>query len=187
MSLMFTFRGIPCIYYGSEIEFQKGKTIDNGPNSPLSETGRAYFGDYLSGSVQATNFGEYTASGVVKNTLNSTLAQHLIKLNKIRQAIPALSMGQYTTNNVSGDMAYIRRYTDDTIDSLALCAVSSSATFSNIPNGKYVDVVTGDIINVTNGKLSTGSISKGGLRVYVYENETTGTLGQIGDTTTYLK
>ncbi len=42
LSLMFTFRGIPCLYYGSEIEFQKGKVIDPGPNQPLSETGRAY-------------------------------------------------------------------------------------------------------------------------------------------------
>ena len=38
LSLMFTFRGIPCVYYGSEIEFQAGKPIDVGPNSPLSQT-----------------------------------------------------------------------------------------------------------------------------------------------------
>ena len=187
MCLMFTFRGIPCIYYGSEIEFQKGKTIDNGPNSLLSETGRAYYGDHLSGSVIATDFGEYTASGTVKDTLNSTLAQHLIRLNKIRQAIPALSIGQYTTDNVSGDMAFIRRYTDENIDSLALCAVSGSATFSNIPNGKYVNVVGGDVINVSNGKLTTRSISKGNLSVYVYENSTTGTISRIGNSTAYLK
>ena len=24
LDLMFTFRGIPCVYYGSEVEFQKG-------------------------------------------------------------------------------------------------------------------------------------------------------------------
>lgn len=187
MSLMFTFRGIPCIYYGSEIEFQAGKIIDNGPNTVLSETGRAYYGDHLSGSVSASGFGKYTATGTVKNTLNSTLSQHLIKLNKIRQAIPALSIGQYSTNNVSGEMAFIRRYTNNSIDSLALCTVSSGATFRSIPNGKYVDVVTGDIKNVTNNTLTTGNISKGGLRVYVLENSTTGTLSKIGNTTTYLK
>ena len=27
---MFTFRGIPCLYYGSEVEFKKGKKIDYG-------------------------------------------------------------------------------------------------------------------------------------------------------------
>ena len=75
----------------------------------------------------------------------------------------------------------------NSIDSLALCTISSGATFKSIPNGKYVDVVTGDIKNVTNNTLTTGNISKGGLRVYVLENSTTGTLSKIGNTTTYLK
>ena len=186
-ALMFTFRGIPCIYYGSEIEFQKNKPIDVGPNQPLSETGRAYFGDHLTGSVTATDFGTYTASGNVHTTLNSTLSQHLIKLNKIRQAVPALTMGQYTTDNVNGEMAFIRRYTDSTIDSLALVTISNGATFRNIPNGTYVDVVTGDRITVNSNTLNTPNISKGNLRVYVLENSTTGTLSKIGNTTTYLK
>lgn len=187
MALMFTFRGIPCIYYGSEIEFQKGVQIDVGPNAPLSQTGRAYFGDHLEGSVTATGFGEYTASGKVKETLNSPLAQNLIKLNKIRQAVPALTLGQYTTTGVSGEMAFIRRYTDSSIDSLALCTISGNATFKNIPNGTYVDVVTGDIKNVTNGTLSTSSVAKGNLRVYVLQNSSTGTLSKIGNTTSYYK
>ena len=192
MSLMFTFRGVPCIYYGSEIEFQKGKVIDVGPNSPLSETGRAYFGDYLEGSVTATGFGDYTASGKVETTLASPLAKHLIKLNKIRQAIPALSMGQYTNNSsyVSGEMAYIRRYTDAStgIDSLALVSVSNGATFKNIPNGKYIDAVTGDVKNVTNGTLTVASIGKGNLRVYVCcASGFTGITGKIGNSGTYLK
>src|SRR5574344_912611 len=51
LSLMFTFRGIPCVFYGSEIEFQKGKPIDVGPNAKLSETGRAYYGDNIEGTV----------------------------------------------------------------------------------------------------------------------------------------
>ena len=98
-------------------------------------------------------------------------------------------MGQYTKNsfNVNGDMAFIRRYTNENIDSLALCTISGGATFKNIPNGRYVDVVTGNAINVTNGTLSTGSISKGGLRVYVLENSSTGTLSRIGNTTSYYK
>lgn len=188
MSLMFTFRGIPCIYYGSEIEFQKGVQIDVGPNAKLSETGRAYYGDHLEGNVTATNFGEYNASGVVQNTLNSALSQHLIKLNKIRQAIPALSMGQYTTDNITGEMAFARRYTANGIDSLALCTISNNATFKNIPNGKYIDAVTGDVQNVTNGTLTIPSITKGNLRVYVCcASGFTGISGRIGNSTAYLK
>lgn len=56
LSLMFTFRGIPCVYYGSEIEFQAGKPIDVGPNSPLSQTGRAYYGDHIEGTVSTSDF-----------------------------------------------------------------------------------------------------------------------------------
>ena len=37
LDLMFTFRGIPCVYYGSETEFMKGAVIDVGPNAPLSQ------------------------------------------------------------------------------------------------------------------------------------------------------
>lgn len=190
LDLMFTFRGIPCLYYGSEVEFQKGAVIDVGPNAPLSTTGRAYYGDYLEGDVTATDFSQYTASGKVADTLNSTLSQHLMKLNAIRRAVPALQKGQYTTssNYVSGDMAYIRRYTDDTTDSLACVSVSGDATFKNIPNGKYVDAVTGDVKNVTNGTLTVPSMGTANMRVYVCcASGFTGIDGQIGNSTYYLK
>ncbi len=188
LDLMFTFRGIPCLYYGGEVEFMKGSVIDVGPNAPLSTTGRAYFGDYLEGEVNATDFGEYTASGTVADTLNSTLSQHLMKLNAMRRAIPALQKGQYTTasNYVSGDMAYIRRYTDDTTDSLALVTISGSATFKNIPNGRYVDAVTGDVKNVTDGTLTVSSLGTANMRVYVCcASGFTGIDGAVGSTSTY--
>ena len=172
LNLMFTFRGIPSILYGSEVEFQKGKVIDVGPNAPLSQTGRAYYGDYLKGAVTATDFGTYEATGKVADTLNSELSQHLRMLNELRRAIPALRKGQYTTdgNYVSGNMmAFIRRYTnaDEGIDSLALVTITGGATFKNIPNGKYVDAVSGDVKNVTNGTLTVQMSAKGSLAVYV--------------------
>jgi glycosidase len=191
LDLMFTFRGIPCLYYGSEIEFQKGNVIDVGPNAPLSTTGRAYYGDNIEGDVTATDFSEYTASGKVASTLNSTLAKHLTKLNKIRRAVPALQKGQYTTDSkyVSGNMAYIRRYTDDSTDSLACVAISGTATFKNIPNGKYIDAVTGDVKQVTDGTLTVSSLGKANMRVYVCcASGFEGISGAIGDTNlTYLK
>ena len=191
LDLMFTFRGIPCLYYGSEVEFQKGVVIDKGPEIPLSQSGRAYFGDNIEGEVNATDFSEYTASGAVADTLNNPLAKHITKLNKIRRAVPALQKGQYTvsSNYVSGNMAYIRRYTDSDTDSLALVSVSGSATFKGIPNGKYIDAVTGDVKTVTDGTLSVSSISKSNMRVYVCcADGFTGINGAIGETNlTYLK
>ena len=189
-NLMFTFRGIPCVYYGSEVEFMKGAVIDVGPNAPLSTTGRAYFGDYLEGDVTANEFSDFTATGKVNETLNAPLSKHLSKVNAIRRAVPALQKGQYTASSsyVSGDMAYIRRYTDESTDSLACVTVSGGATFKNIPNGKYVDAVTGDVQNVTNGTLTVPSIGKANMRVYVCcASGFTGIDGQIGGTTEYLK
>ncbi len=170
LNLIFTFRGIPCIYYGTETEFAKNLQIDVGPNAPLANTGRAYFGDQLQGTVTATDFSKYTASGTVANTLNSPLSKHLQKLNAIRRAIPALQKGQYTHDGAyvsGGEMSYIRRYTGEGIDSLACVAVTDGATFKNLPNGKYIDAVTGDVKNVTNGTLTVSSTGRGNMRVYV--------------------
>lgn len=190
LCLMYTFRGIPCLYYGSEVEFKKGAVIDVGPNAPLSETGRAYFGDYLEGSVTATDFSEYTASGKVAETLNNPLSKHIQQLSKIRRAIPALQKGQYSREGVSGDMSYKRRYTsaEEGVDSFVCVAVTGAASFSGIPNGKYVDAVTGDVQNVSNGSLSISAPGQGNMRVYVLSsNGFTGIDGKIAETGSYLK
>ena len=193
LNLMYTFRGIPCLYYGSEIEFKKGIRIDEGPNRPLEDSGRAYFGDHIEGTVTATDFSEYTASGEVADTLNYPLAKHIQKLNAIRRAIPALQKGQYSvsSNYVSGNMAYVKRYTNasEGIDSLALVAITDGATFKNIPNGKYIDAVSGDVKEVTNGTLTASVSGKGDMAVYVCcASGFTPISGKIGpDGQTYLK
>ena len=141
LSLMFTFRGIPCLYYGSEVGFRRDVVIDRVPNGPLSETGRAYFGGYITGDVEASDFGEYKASGNVAASLNHDVAQHLIRLNKIRQAVPALRKGQWTTDGckANGGIAFKRAYKD----SYALVALNGGATFTDCPAGTYTDLVTG--------------------------------------------
>ena len=142
LSLMFTFRGIPCLYYGSEVGFRRGAPIDRGPHGPLSETGRAYFGGYLTGDVEAKDFGDYKATGNVAATLNHDVAQHLIRLNKIRQAVPALRKGQWTDDGCTpakGGIAFKRAYKD----SYALVALNGGATFTDCPAGTYTDLVTG--------------------------------------------
>lgn len=185
LTLMFTFRGIPAIFYGSEIEFQKGKAIDVGPNAPLSTTGRAYFGNHIEGSVTVQDYGRYTnATGTLAESLNHPLAKHIRQLNLIRRAVPALQKGQYSTENVSGNLAFKRRYTDASkgIDSFALVTISGNATFTGIPNGTYVDAVTGDTKTVTNGTITLNCSGKGNARVYVLNGS-----GGIGESGTYLK
>lgn len=185
LSLIFTFRGIPCLFYGSEIEFMKGAPIDVGPNAPLSTTGRAYFGDKITGSVTVTDFAKWTgATGNMATTLNHPLSLHIQRLNLIRRQIPALQMGQYTTDGVSGGgIAFKRRYTASGVDSFVCVTISGDATFTGIPNGTYADAITGGTVSVTNGSLSTsGCTSKGNMRVYVLNGP-----GKIGNDTNWLK
>lgn len=184
LALIFTFRGIPTLYYGSEIEFKKGKVIDVGPNAPLEQTGRAYFGNHIEGSVNVTDFGVYSnATGEMANTLNHPLAQHIRRLNLIRHAIPALQKGQYSVDNISGSgMAFKRRFTEGGVDSFALVTVSGGATFSNLPGGTYVDVITGHTVIVPAGGSLTANVSgKGNMRVYVLNGP-----GKIGVDGLYL-
>ena len=176
LSLMFTFRGIPCLYYGSEIGFRRGSAIDRGPHGPLSDTGRAYFGGYITGDVTATDFGDYQASGNVAATLNHDVAQHLIRLNKIRQAVPALRKGQWTDDGceANGGIAFKRAYKD----SYALVALNGGATFTDCPAGTYTDVVTGQTYTGSTITVEAPA-TQGQVRVLV-KDWTGGKVGEDG-------
>lgn len=184
LDLLFTFRGIPCILYGSEIEFMKGSVIDVGPNAPLSETGRAYFGDNLDGKVTATDFAKYSATGKVSETLSYPLSKHIQRLNLLRRELPALQKGQYSLEGVSGNIAFKRRYTDTTkgIDNFVLVTISGTATFTGIPNGTYTDAITGKSVAVSAGTLTADCTGQGNMRIYVLNGT-----GKIGEDGVYLK
>lgn len=184
LTWMFLFRGIPCLYYGSEVEFQAGKKIDNGPNGPLSDTGRAYFGQNLEGTVTASDFGVFTATGQVAKTLNHPLAKHLERLNRIRQAVPALRKGQYTTDGCTSTSGWSwkKAYNANGVNSYACVCMDGGATFTGIPNGTYKDCVTGDVKTVSNGTLTVSCPSnQGNARVYVLNGP-----GKIGEDGPFL-
>ncbi len=190
LTLMFTFRGIPCLYYGSEIEFKKGMVIDVGPNAPLENTGRAYFGNHITGTdPTVTDFGVWSGgSGNIVTTLNHPLAKHIQRLNQIRRKLPALQKGQYSREGVSGDFAFKRRYTDSNIDNFVLVTINGGATFSGIPNGTYREVITGATVNVSSGTLTASCSGNGNARIYALLG-TTGFSdpGKIGEDGAYLK
>lgn len=192
LDLIFTYRGIPCLFYGSEIEFKKGLKIDNYEKC-LEQSGRAYFGDHIEGTVTTKDFGEYSgATGAMAETLNSTLAKHLQTLNRIRRAVPALQKGQYTTENCSGGLAYKRRFVDEknNIDSYVLVTISGGCTFNDVLKGKYVDLVTGKEYDGSSGTVTVENIQKANMRVLVYQNPTAdayGANGKVGDGSSFLK
>ena len=189
MTYMWTFRGIPCLYYGSEIEFKAGAPCDKGPSAPLESTGRAYYGDHIEGSVTTTDFGEWSnATGKMKTTLESPLSKHLSHLNKIRRAIPALQKGQYSNEGCKGTMAFKRRFTDDSTDSFVLVTISGSATFTGLPEGTYIDVVTGDEkIIEKGGTIEANCSGKANARIYVLTTTKTKAPGKITGSSPYLK
>lgn len=170
-SMLFTFRGIPIVYYGSEIRFAEGKPNDwpgggaNGVNMSLEKTGRSYFGPHLEGSVTATDFGEYKASGEVATTLSSELSKHLRDLNRIRLAVPALQMGQYSTEGHTGGWAgYKRRYTGtnkitgESVDSYALVGVGAGThSWTGVLAGDYVDIISGNTVSAGGGSISAAA------------------------------
>lgn len=189
LNLLFMFRGIPCVYYGSEIEFMKGAVIDPGPGKPLWKTGRAYFGDHLEGSVVVDDFGSYRdASGEMAKTLSHPLSLHIQRLNQIRRAIPALRKGQYSVEGVSGGMAFKRRFTDreNGVDSFALVAITEGGAFHGIPNGNYQEAVTGEERLVTDGTLFVSGMGKGNMRVFVLDTPENPGPGKIGSSGLYL-
>ena len=188
LSLMYTFRGIPCLYYGSEIEFKKGKPIDKGPTISLRESGRAYFGGFIEGDITVNDFADYTnATGNMAVSLKHPLSLHIQRLSQIRMAVPALRKGQYSTADISkSGIAFKRRYVDSSTDSYALIAISGNATFSNILNGTYTDVVTGDVKTVSNNSLSVSLSGKGNIRVYVLSTSKTPAPGKVGKDGKYI-
>ena len=189
ISLMFSFRGIPCLYYGSEIEFQAGKIIDKGGLEALCDTGRAYFGEHIEGSVNTTGVGQWSnATGAMKETLESPLSKHLSRMGQIRRSVTALRKGQYSTEGCSGSMSFKRRYTDENEDSFALVTISGSSTFTGLPAGTYVDCITGDSQTIGEGGSITATCSgKGNMRVYVLDTAKSPAPGKIGNDTEWLK
>ena len=123
----------------------------------------------------------------MKDSLEYPLAQHIRRLNVLRRKIPALAKGQYSTEDVNGNIAYKKRYTDlsNGIDSFVCVSISGGATFNGIPAGTYVDAITGDTIQ-SSGSLTIPSVGQGNMRVYVLQNQYTST-GKIGEDGPYLK
>lgn len=165
MNFMFTWRGIPSVYYGTEMQFKKGAYTDlhdaSGIQKSLDVTGRAYYGNNV-------------------NTAKTTLLYaHLKKLNDIRRAVPALQSGNYNwAGNYPGNGIGFTRSTTGSFVCVGLAKDgAANFNFTGLTNGIYRDAVTGREVNVTNGTLqfSVPSLSAG---IYVLNGP--GMIGENG-------
>lgn len=148
-NLLWTARGIPCLYYGEEIEFMRGAPQDvEGEKDTLETTGRAYFGDHLSDEQIGT-------------TQSHPIYRHIQRLNLIRRAVPALQKAQMTQVNEWGSgMSFVRDLSQAESSRPGNYAVIGLAIGSeqqidigNIRPGTYRDAVTGGEIH-SDGSLS---------------------------------
>ena len=143
-NLLWTIRGIPCLYYGEEIEFQKGlpQDIDGGAMT-LDQTGRAYFGDHL-------------LPGALPTTQAHPLYQHIKRLNAMRRAIPALQKGSMSQVREWGTgMSFVRE--DAATGSYVVVGLAADSaqdvSVSGVKNGTYRDAVSGHEVLVSGGNL----------------------------------
>lgn len=171
-NLLWTARGIPCLYYGEEIEFMKGAPQDiDGPNMTVDQTGRAYFGWHLE-------------AGTIAATQAHPLYRHIQRLNQIRRAVPALQKAPMSRVSEQGSkLSFVRDYNNGASYAVVGLASGSAQSFSisGVRNGTYRDAVTGATVTVTNGTIgfSVAAMSAG---IYVL-----GGPGKIGTDGVYLR
>ncbi len=144
-NLIWTARGIPCLYYGEEIAFMRGAPQDVAEaNDTLDQTGRAYFGDHLTDDRIAA-------------TQCHPLYRHIQRLNRIRRAVPALQKALMShVADWGGGMSFVRDLNDGESYAVIGLAIGGDqhVTVGGVRNGLYRDCVTGGEIHAGGGSLS---------------------------------
>ncbi|MFD2110587.1 alpha-amylase family glycosyl hydrolase [Thiorhodococcus fuscus] len=170
-NLIWTLRGIPCLYYGEEIEFMKGAPQDvEGERDTLHQTGRAYFGDHLTDAR-------------IAETQSHPLYRHIQRLNLIRRAIPALQKAPVTRLAEWGDgMSFVRDHSDGASYAVVGLAIGSDQHIQvdGVRAGLYRDAVSGNEI-ASDGELSF-SVSANSAGIYVLDGP-----GKVGEDGVYLR
>ena len=165
-------RGIPCLYYGEEIEFMKGAPQDVvEANDTLDRTGRAYFGDHLTEER-------------IGQTQSHPLYRHIKRLNQIRRAVPALQKGAMRdVREWRSGMSFVRDWNDGESYAVVGLAIGGDqqVAVGGIRNGVYRDAITGGEITVGDGSLSF-AVRGNSAGIWVLNGP-----GKIGEDGRYLR
>jgi cyclomaltodextrin glucanotransferase len=128
---LFTSRGIPCVYYGSEMRFEAGRAEHMG--------NRNYYG-----------------SGNIASARTGVIYERLAKMATIRKASPALQKGLQVNIDFNGQKAsFYRVYQKDGKNQTALVLLNKGSSTESFTIDKYVsagtwtDAHTGETIEVT--------------------------------------
>ncbi|MBL8149361.1 MAG: hypothetical protein JNN15_05490, partial [Blastocatellia bacterium] len=172
LNLLWTVRGIPCLYYGTEIQFMRGAKADiDGATDTIDTTGRAYFGDrLLPENITATK--------------NHEMFKHIQRLNLIRKTVPALQKAPMShVNEFGSGIQFVRDYNNGESYAVVGLTMGGSQTFtvSGVRNGTYKDAVTGRTVTVTNGSI-TFTVAGSSAGIYVLNGP-----GKIGIDGAFLR
>ncbi len=148
---LFTTRGIPCIYYGSEKRFMAGKSEHQG--------NRNYYG-----------------TENIADARTGAVFQRLQRIANIRKNSPALQKGlQVNISLGSNTASFYRVFQHNGVNQTALVLLNkgdSTATFTitkYMSNGTWIDADSRDSYDVTSEQLST-SVSGHDVKVLLFNN-----------------
>lgn len=146
---LFTARGIPVIYYGSEIGFERGAVEHNG--------NRNYFG------VEG-----------IETARNHPIRQGLIRVAQLRRRLPALQRGLQFNLKLEGDeAAFYRVLQTEDANQTALVLLNKSAEpraialGQHLQPGEWKDAESGEAIRL--GSEARIEVPANGLRVLLWE------------------
>lgn len=145
---LFTARGIPVIYYGSEMGFMRGRAEHAG--------NRNYFGHE---GIEAAR--------------QSPIRKALIHVAQLRQKSPALQRGLQLNLQMAGDRAaFYRVYQHDGVNQTALVLLNKSDRpqefqLSDVPQGEWQVAWSGTKVNITGSGLRA-LVAAHGIQVFFY-------------------
>lgn len=168
LNFLWLVRGIPALFYGTEIRFQAGKEID-GNDAPHATSGRAYFGDHLTGDALAT-------------TTSNKFVKHIKRLNQIRASSVALSRGAMARYGEWDGAFWALRAYEGSFAVIGVSQHGDTINVSSLPSGTYRDAVSGREVFVPEGGTLSFFVPGSSAGVYVRDGA-----GRVGEPGTYLR
>ncbi|NMH58509.1 alpha-amylase family glycosyl hydrolase [Alteromonas ponticola] len=149
---LFTVRGIPVVYQGSEMGFMRGTEEHEG--------NRNYFGQKN-----------------IEQAKQHVIHQKLIEIANIRQQLPALQRGLQVNVQLQGDKAIFYRVLQDkdvTQNALVMLNKGNEAqrfeVTKMINTGLWKEALTGKEMSVKNGQTFVSNVAANGVQVWVNED-----------------
>lgn len=148
---LFTARGIPAVYYGSEIGFERGRAEHQG--------NRNYFGQER-----------------IDAAPRSRIYQQLTRIARLREQMPALQRGLMLPVRIEGDQAvFYRVYQKGDVHQIALVLLNKGDTATEMAVAPYLQAGTwkpalgGDVVTVNDGGTLKVRVGAHDVQVYVLD------------------